>query len=298
MRLNRIVKFLCVVSLSLIGFGPSAAEEPEPPKLLGRCTMQQLNQEPFAEWFRSGYEEYAPRADFLEALRHVGTDDVRVSIFFGTWCGDSRREVPRWLKLFDAMGFPQDRVELVAVDDTDEANKQSPAGEERGFEVYRLPTVVVKRGGTEIARVVEYPALSIERDLLEILESRPYEPNFVSYAVIRRWLGDGLLGDPNVSPRGMAGEVRHVVSGEGELAAAARVLLSRGDTAEATKLFQVNCFLYRDSSRCQAGLAEALIQGGEYEDARKAAERALQLNDEPERVENLIQLIERSRGEE
>ena len=278
--------------------GPGAiAEEPEPPKLVGRCIVEQLDEEPFSEWFRSGYEEYTPNAEVLDALRSVETGDVHVSVFFGTWCGDSRREVPWWLKLFDAMDIPNERVELVAVDNSDETHKRSPDGEERGLEIYRVPTLIVRRGGAEVARVVEYPVLSIERDLLAILGGRPYEPNYASYPVIRRWLRDGLLGDPNVSPRGLAGEIRHVVSGEGEVTAAARVLLSRGDTAQAVKLFQVNCALHRDSSSCQTRLADALLETGDHEQARKAAERALRLNDDPDRVEFLVRLIERSRVE-
>ena len=296
MSMRLIVHLLCALSVGWVDLGASAAE-PEPPKLLGRCTAEQLDQEPFAEWFRSGYEEYAPNAEVLGALRRVEIDDLRVTVFFGTWCGDSRREVPRWLKLFEALEIPVDRVELVGVDNTGAAHKRSPDGEERGLEIYRVPTMLVRRGDTEIARVVEYPVLSIERDLLAILDGDPYEASYASYPVIRRWLHEGLLGDPNVGPRGLAGEIRHMVSGEGELTAAARVFLARGDTAESVKLFQVNCALHRDSSSCQARLADALLEAGDREGARDAAERALRLNEDPDQVESLVQLIELTREE-
>ncbi len=293
--MKRIVCLLSILSLTGPGLA-SAAGEPEPPKLLGRTTVEQLREQPFAEWFETGYAGYTPHAGVLDALRRAAPADLRVTVFYGTWCGDSRREVPEWLKLFDALGLSLDRVELIGVDRAGGALKRSPGGEERGLEIYRVPTAIVRRGGTEIARVVEFPVLSIERDLLAILEGKPYEPNYAAYPVIRRWLREGLLADPNVSPWGLAGEVRHVVSGEGELGAAARVLQERGDTAEAVKLFQVNCAIHRDSAACHERLAGALLDAGDGERARKAAERALRLNEDPAKVETLVELIERSRG--
>jgi len=294
--MRHAIPVLCSTLLAWAGCA-APVEEPDPPKLLGPITAEQLGQEPFSEWFASGHDGYAPNADVLEALRRVDTDDVDVSIFFGTWCGDSRREVPRWIKLFEAMDFPDDRLALIAVDGTKEATKRSPGGEERGLEVYRVPTVIVRRGGTEIARFVEHPALSIERDLLAILQGESYQPSYASYPTIRRWLDEGLLDDANISPRGLADQVRHIVAGEGELASAAGVLRSRGDVDQAIKLLEVNCELYRESSRCHERLAEALLEAGDRERAHEAAERALQLNDDPGRVESLTDLVQRSGDE-
>jgi hypothetical protein len=226
-----------------------AADDDEPPKLLGPCTVKQLETEPFAEWYRSGYKDYTPKSEILEELRAVDTAGIDITVFLGTWCGDSRREVPRILKVLDEMGFPQENLALVGVDWVDEAHKQSPGGEERGLEIYRVPTFIVERGGREISRFVEYPVLSVERDLLAILSDEKYEPSYASYPVVRRWLDDGLLADPNISPRGLANEVRHI--------------------------------------------ADALLHAGEPEQARAATERALRLNDDPERIEILVELIER-----
>jgi hypothetical protein len=216
-----------------------------------------------------------------------------MTLFFGSWCGDSRREVPRLVKVLDEMGFPKDQVELIGVDAVEGREKRSPGGEEQGLEIYRVPTLVVRREGKEIARLVEFPVLSLERDLLAMLSGAPFEPNYRSYPVIRRWLESGLLGDENVSPWGLANDVRHLVLGEGELAAAAYVLLDRGEVREAVKLMEVNCALFRESSRCHARLAEGRLRAGDAEAAREAAERALRLNTSPDRVEELVALLGR-----
>jgi len=288
MRLRVLVAILTILAV------PAAAHDEEPAKLLGRCTTQQLAEEPFSEWSQSGYDDYTPNAATLQALRRTDVTGFKFTIFFGSWCGDSRREVPRILKVLDALKLPEGSVEMVALDRTDEALKQSPGGEERGREIYRVPTVIVERDGVEVSRFVEHPTLSVERDLLAILEGRDYSPSYPAYALIRDWLSQGLLADPNVSPRGLANRLRGIVAGEGDLAAAARVLQTRGDLAEATKLFEVNCDLHWDSSRSHERLAAALLDSGELERARQSAERALQKNDDPEQTATLLELIRRS----
>ena len=296
MRLQAIRSVLCLALFFVPAHHAVVAQEEseEPPKLLGRCTVEQLGQEPFVEWFRSGYDEYEPNPAVLRALRSVDRQGAVVTVFFGTWCGDSRREVPRMLKVFDEMGLPRDAVDLVAVDSGDDMHKRSPGGEERGLEIYRVPSLVVRRGATEVARLVEFPVLSLERDLLAMLSGAPYEPNYRSYPVIRRWLAEGLLHDGNVSARGLANEVRPLVATEGELAAAATILLERGDTREAIKLAEVNCALHRESASCFARLAEARLRAGDADAAREAAQNALRLNTSPDHVEKLVDLLERT----
>ncbi|MCP3977878.1 MAG: thioredoxin family protein [bacterium] len=272
---------------------PESVEEP--PMLLGACTEAQLNEEPFSEWYREEYEGYEPNADVVAQLRRADRRGVELTLFFGTWCGDSRHEVPRMVKLLRQAGFSDDDVELIAVDRGEGVHKQSPGGEERGVEIYRVPTLVIRRGGREASRIVEFPVLSLERDLLAILDGEPYEPNYLSYPLIRRWLDEGLLVDENVSARGLAGQARHLIASEGELAAAANVLIERGDVTEGVTLARVNCALHRESARCAARLAEALLRAENHEAAAEAAQRALRLNTDGERVEELVELLSRAR---
>jgi len=286
---------LCRLLIVMLAFAaPAVAHDEDPPKLLGRCTAEQLDEEPFAEWSREEYNGYSPNAAILEELRTVDTEGTRFTVFLGTWCGDSRREVPRLLKLFDSMGLPEGSVELVGLDRTDEALKQSPDREERGKEIYRVPTLIVERNGEEISRLVEHPVVSLERDLLAILNGSDYSPSYAAYPVIRGWLAEGLLADPNVSPWGLAKQLRQKINGEGDLAAAARVLQSRGDLTEAIKLFEINCALHWESSRCHERLAAALLESGDLENAHKASERALRYNDDTDRVEELAALLQKT----
>lgn len=282
-RLTRLAAATCAVACLLSLPAPAAAQEgdePEPPMLLGRCTADDLGAEPFATWYREQRDAYEPRADILAALRAADRTGLDVTIFFGTWCGDSRREVPRLLRVLDKAGFGPEAVRLVAVDRAPEAVKRSPGGEEVGREIWRVPTAIVARDGVEVGRIVEHPVLSLERDLLAVVHGEEYRPSYRAYPLVRQWLEGGLLADPNVSPSGLAETIRPSIGGEGDLQAAASVLRSRGQVAEAVTLCRVNVDLYRESAGARAALAEALLEAGDREGARAAALRAIALTRE------------------
>jgi thiol-disulfide isomerase/thioredoxin len=293
MRARQIcAAFILMTLMTALPAWSAQDEKEEPPKLLGQIEAGQLGEEPYAEWYREGYVDYAPNPAVLEQLQAADWDGVEITAFFGTWCGDSQREVPRLVKILDLLEFPGDHLTLVAVDHVDEATKKSPGGEEKGMEVYKVPTIVVSRDGAEVARYVEHAVLSLERDLLAILSGEPYQASYISYPTVRRWLAGGLLNDANINPRGLAIQVRHEIQSESALLAAGSVLLSRGDTAEAVMLYRVNVVLYPQSARSFARLAEGLREMGEMGEAREMAEKALRLNSDPARVGDLVKLID------
>lgn len=271
-------------------FGQPAAHE-TPKMLLGSCTQDSLEQKPYADWFRKGYDAYEPRPETLAALEKSRIDDAHITVFFGSWCGDSKREVPRFLKCLDALHFPPDHLTLIAVSNEDSSLKQSPGGEERGKNIYRVPTFIVSRNGTEVNRIVEYPVLSLERDLFQIVSGGSYSPNYRSFPTLARWLDEGILDDDNVSHRGLANQIRADVSSEGELNAFGYVLLGRGATRAAVTVFQMNCDLYPESANRRFALARGLHRHGNDDQARHALQRALELNDDPERLAPMLEFL-------
>jgi thiol-disulfide isomerase/thioredoxin len=87
---------------------------------------------------------------------------AEVVIYFGTWCGDSRREVPRLWRAFDEAGSLPFTVALHGVDE----DKTAPP--EVGL-LY-VPTIIVRRDGVEVGRIVESAPEGVERELLHLLE--------------------------------------------------------------------------------------------------------------------------------
>ena len=145
---------------------PAAAQEPakkEEATLVGPATREQI-EGAAPEWVEAEVGA-KPDADAAKALAGV-PPGAEVTIFLGTWCGDSRREVPRFWKALDAAGAAVPfTVRYVAVD----RQKKEPAGAVAEDNVRYLPTFIVRRGGHEAGRIVETSPKGIESDLLALL---------------------------------------------------------------------------------------------------------------------------------
>lgn len=76
---------------------------------------------------------------------------AEVIVVLGTWCGDSRREVPRLWRALEVAGELPFTVRHIAVDRA----KEAPGGVLEGLEIRYVPTFIVRRGGAEVGRVVE-----------------------------------------------------------------------------------------------------------------------------------------------
>ncbi|UCF68492.1 MAG: thioredoxin family protein, partial [Acidobacteriota bacterium] len=112
---------------------------------------------------------YEPDASAVDALASVD-EELRLTVFLGTWCGDSKREVPRLLKTLELAGNPLVKTRLIAVS----SGFVEPLEMLQRKAITNVPTVIVERRGSEIGRFVETPAgPSIEADLAAIVGGRP-----------------------------------------------------------------------------------------------------------------------------
>ena len=112
-------------------------------------------------------EKYVPDEAWLERLRRAVLR-YELTVAMGTWCGDSREQVPRLQKVLAALGdaSPFAPPRLIAVD---RSKTIDPADWPYGV-VELVPTIVVSTGGAEIGRISETPASGrIEEDLVRIL---------------------------------------------------------------------------------------------------------------------------------
>lgn len=150
--------------------------------LLGIHPIADLRQVPFADWFLPNYQAYQPDSLLIPKIKEL-LKGKTLQIFLGTWCGDSKREVPRMLKILAAAGYDSSKLQLVFVNNSPEQYKKSPGHEEQGKNIVRVPTLIVYKGKTEIGRFIEYPKESIEKDLLKMLQGEPYEPNYFGKTV-------------------------------------------------------------------------------------------------------------------
>ena len=129
--------------------------------LVGPILRGQLPQSFVAE-----YDTVHVQTEFIDLIRKAG-EGVETMVFLGTWCSDSRHQVPRFLKVIDLTRPSLQRVSLYGVD----RNKKSPEGTEASYHIERVPTFVFLKQGKEIGRIVESPQTTLEGDMLSILAS-------------------------------------------------------------------------------------------------------------------------------
>ncbi len=144
--------------------------------LLGKCSRVTLLQAPFVDWFKPNYDSYPVDSFTCNFIRPLLAGKT-ITVFLGTWCGDSKREVPRILKILDCLNFPENDLTLIMVGNQDSLTKKSPQHEEIGRNIVRVPTIIISQNGTEIGRIIEFPKISLEKDVLSILRKENYQPN-------------------------------------------------------------------------------------------------------------------------
>ncbi len=85
----------------------------------------------------------------------------------GTWCSDSRREVPRFKKILDLLNYPAEKVKIFAVNRDKKIEKEDISG----LRIEFVPTFIFYSDGKETGRIVETPYKSLEADMLKIFRA-------------------------------------------------------------------------------------------------------------------------------
>jgi hypothetical protein len=135
------------------------------PMLIGIISREQLADSNFGAWFKGNYNLYKPDTATLAKIKPL-IGDYKIKIVMGTWCGDSRREVPRFFKILDYLKVPDENVILISID----RKKRGLKNEIDGLGIMRIPTFIFYRGAKEKGRIVEKPIKTLEKDMWEILK--------------------------------------------------------------------------------------------------------------------------------
>ena len=133
--------------------------------LLGYINPRLLTLEPHSEWYMKEYESYQPDKDVINELLKISKDGLTIKIVMGTWCPDSRREVPRFMGILDSWQFSPENVTFIGVDNV----KVSPVGEYFKLDIQRVPTFILYIKNVEAGRIIENPITSLEQDMVNIL---------------------------------------------------------------------------------------------------------------------------------
>ena len=165
------VPFVLVVLCVLVCATAGAVEEPkqegkEEAVVIGPTTREQI-ETAVPEWVQAEVEAQ-PNVEAARRLAAV-KPGAEVTVFLGTWCSDSRREVPRFWKALAEAGLDVPfEIQYVGVD----RGKKEPAAMLAENGVRYLPTFIVRRDGREAGRIVESSPNGVERDLLNLLTGK------------------------------------------------------------------------------------------------------------------------------
>lgn len=133
--------------------------------LLGYFSPDLLKRAPHCEWFIKGYDEYQFNIEAINRLMEIKTDSLTIKVVMGTWCPDSRKQVPRFMRIIDLWKFPVSKITFIGVDDA----KLSPVGEYNSLDIQRVPTFIFYKNKIESGRIIENPVASLEQDMVNIL---------------------------------------------------------------------------------------------------------------------------------
>jgi thiol-disulfide isomerase/thioredoxin len=86
----------------------------------------------------------------------------------GTWCGDSKEQVPRFIRILDELKYKTGKISFLCVDRQFKDEKIIVGNRE----IEKVPTIIIYRKKKNLGKIIEIPMLSLEKDLLEIL-SKP-----------------------------------------------------------------------------------------------------------------------------
>ncbi len=173
-RWTLLASLLCLSCTSFAVAGPAeppagqsgGAPSEEQAVLVGAVTREQI-ETAHPDWVQSEVSS-SPDPEAARALAAI-EPGAEVTVFLGTWCGDSEREVPRlWRALDEAGGTVPFQIHYVGVD----RQKKEPAAPIANFEIEFVPTFIVLRQGREVGRIVEESPHGVERDLLALLSGK------------------------------------------------------------------------------------------------------------------------------
>ncbi len=119
------------------------------------------------EW-KKVYDEFTADESLIEALASKSGENLKIDVYLGLWCGDSKRNVPPFLKIIDEINKFNNNLTVNYY-----TVERKPTRETKYFvedlKVERVPTFIFYRDQKEIGRIIENPKNSLIEDFLEII---------------------------------------------------------------------------------------------------------------------------------
>lgn len=166
--MKKIIISFCilVISSGILSISSPAYASEDDPILTGKTARADLQKQPYAKWFTKNYDDYKTDAETIEILKKI-SQDVKITIIMGTWCHDSQREVPRAFKIFDAANITDQNITIITVQKFAQRDPEMI----KKYKINGVPIIIISKNDKELGRILESPNDTLEKDIVEILNS-------------------------------------------------------------------------------------------------------------------------------
>lgn len=103
-------------------------------------------------WYAANQKGYAPDTATLNAFAGAKSQSIQFIVFGGTWCEDTQFILPRFFKLQELSGVPDENISFFGVN----REKTTLGHIAEALGITNVPTIIVMKNGKELGRVVEY----------------------------------------------------------------------------------------------------------------------------------------------
>ena len=159
----RLLLYLAIIiSLSYLS---SAGEIDKTKKVItGEFTLQTWKDSCGWASFPTGeYKLDSEKASLIKSF--FDPKEMSFVIFGGSWCGDTETELPKIMDIFSQSGIPSSSFRIFGVN----REKQEPTGVALKFKIEKVPTLIILLGNEELGRIVEFPRITWEDDILMMI---------------------------------------------------------------------------------------------------------------------------------
>ena len=255
--------------------------------------LGQVNQDVFEmkqmSWFEEYYEAYHVNDAMVSKIKD-SLLNYTITVFFGSWCGDSKRNLPAFIKVLNSADFPSSQLKMIAVDYSKDAYKKSPTREELGLNIHRVPTFIFYKNGIEINRIVESPKKDFERDINDII-THNYTSNYKAVSLLHNQLNQHTIDSLIKKDKKFIRDFSEILNGSKELNTYGYKLLRSEAPKKACYVFELNSKIFPYQPKVYNSLANAYFTIKSYHKALINCYKVLQIDPNNKRALEMIEHI-------
>jgi tetratricopeptide (TPR) repeat protein len=253
--------------------------------LFGEVTPNDFLQEPFRKWFDTNAEAHEVDELILSNKLKKALSKYEVTVYMGTWCGDSRKEVPRIIKSLEAANYDMSKLTIHTLNQS----KQGKNREDLGQNIHRVPAIVFSKSGKEKGRIVEHPVVSIEQDISDLITSKKYHSNYHGLEVLHHAIAK--KGFDIINNDKLVAQLKTEVKKDYELSKVGVIYFRNQEYEKALAIYDLNAKIFPKSDRPYQSKGLSYYAMEDLGKAKTNFKKALDMNPENKYAKKYLELI-------